>query len=90
MRFSIIKADGLVAIDGVGYANLDLSFLGEDVHAVQWYGTSGEIERKDPTTNKMIANDPITAIAQFQPALDAWVVADTAAKAAQAAQAAQG
>lgn len=86
MKFTIIKADGLVAIDGVGYSNLDLSFLGDDVHAVQWYGASGEIERKDPITNKMIANDPITDIAQFQLALDAWATADAAAKAAQATQ----
>jgi hypothetical protein len=80
MRVTIVSEDGLVSIDGVGFGGLDLSFIDSSVHAVQWYGEIGEIERKDPITKRMVSNDAITSLSAFQTALDAWAVADAAEK----------
>lgn len=88
MRLTIIPADGFVSIDGVGFGKLDLSFMAASVHAVQWYETHGEIEVKDPVTGRMVANEVITSIDAFQPAIDAWQAAKTAEEAA-AAEAAE-
>ena len=81
MKLTIIKSDGMVAIDGQPYFGLDLSAIPDNVHAVQWSGEVGEVEHKDPATGKMTANEEITSLEQFQVAIDAWNVADTAAKA---------
>lgn len=88
MKLTIIKSDGMVSIDGVPYFDLDLSSIPANVHAVQWNGAYGEIEHKDPVTGKMVANEEITSVDQFQAAIDAWNVADAAAKAEAAARAA--
>jgi hypothetical protein len=84
MRLTIIPIDGSVSVDGVGFGGLDLSFMDASVHAVQWYETHGEIERKDPITGRMVANEVITSIDAFQPAIDVWQAAKTAAEAAAA------
>ena len=78
MRVTIIPIDGSVAIDGVGFGGLDLSFIDASVHAVQWYDTHGEIEVKDPATGRMVSNEVITSIDAFQPAIDVWQTAKTA------------
>jgi hypothetical protein len=78
MRLTIIPVDGSVSVDGVGFGGLDLSFMAASVHAVQWYETHGEIEVKDPATGRMIANEVITSIDAFQPAIDVWQAAKTA------------
>jgi hypothetical protein len=78
MRLIIVPIDGAVSVDGKGFGGLDLSFMDASVHAVQWYETHGEIERKDPVTGRMIANEVITSIDAFQPVLDAWQAAKTA------------
>lgn len=54
MRLSIISIDGTVCIDGVCYIGLDLSWIPVDVHAVQWYGTYGEVEFIDNSPNMKI------------------------------------
>ena len=72
MRVTIIPSDGSVTIDGDGRAPIDLSFMGQDIHAVQWYETWGEIERKDPETGAMTANEHIADLSLFQAAIDAW------------------
>lgn len=85
MRVTIIPIDGSVSVDGKGFGGLDLSFMDSSVHAVQWYEAHGEIEVKDPATGRMIANEVITSINAFQPAIDAWQAAKTAEEAAAAA-----
>jgi hypothetical protein len=85
MRVTIIPVDGFVSVDGVGFSDFDLSFMDASVHAVQWYETHGEIEVKDPATGRMIANEVITSIDAFQPAIDVWQAAKTAEEAAAAA-----
>ena len=82
MRLIIIPVDGSVSVDGVGFSGLDLSFMDASVHAVQWYETHGEIEVKNPVTGRMVANEVITSIDAFQPAIDVWQAAKTAEEAA--------
>ena len=89
MRVTIIPVDGSVSIDGVGFGGLDLSFIDASVHAVQWYDTHGEIEVKDPVTGRMVANEVITSIDAFQPAIALWQAAKTAEELAAAAAAAE-
>jgi hypothetical protein len=64
-RITVIKSDGFVAIDGEGYLKCDVSFLDDTVHAIQWYNTDGEIERKD-ARGRMVANDAITSLEPFE------------------------
>jgi hypothetical protein len=79
MRVTIIPSDGFVSVNGEGFRDLDLSFIASEIHAIQWYGDEGELERKD-NRGRMIANETITSIEQFQPALDSWQAAKTAAQ----------
>lgn len=78
MKITIIPKDGFVSVDGVGYSEIDLSFMDNDIHALQWYDTEGEIERQD-SRGRITANEVITDLTPFQPALDAWEVANVAA-----------
>ena len=90
MRVTILPDDKSVSVNGEGYAGLDLSFLDPTIHAVQWYDTHGEIERKDPVTKKMTANEEITSFDAFEPVLDVWQAKkDEVAAAVAAAIAAQ-
>ena len=82
MRLTIVPVDGAVSVNGKGFGGLDLSFMEASVHAVQWYETHGEIERKDPITGRMVANEVITSIDAFQPVIDVWQAAKTAEEAA--------
>ena len=63
MKLTIIRADGAVYKDGVSYSGLDLTAVPADVHALQWYGTEGEVEfngRPKPQ-NEMITALPAWA-----------------------------
>jgi hypothetical protein len=64
MRITIVTADGFVAIDGNGVDGIDLSFIPNEVHALQWYGDVGEIEYKD-TLGRATHSENITSINQF-------------------------
>jgi hypothetical protein len=88
MRLIIIPDDGFVSVDGERFSGLDLSFMDSDIHAVQWYETEGEIERRDDR-GRILENEHITSIAQFQQVLDVWTVAKQQAEQAQAALQAQ-
>lgn len=48
MRLTIVTADNAVYVDGNSYSSLDLSNCGipENVHALQWYDSYGEVEFK--------------------------------------------
>jgi len=72
MRVIILLDDNSVSVDNERYGGLDLSFMDADIHAVQWYDTYGEIERKDPVTKRMTSNEEITSFAQFQQAITVW------------------
>ena len=62
MKLSIILSSGCVVIDNVPANGIDLSFFDPTYHAIQWYGTYGEIEIKDIETGKILENMPITEI----------------------------
>ena len=72
MKFTIVPEDNAVTVNGEGYGGLDLSFIDPTIHAVQWYDTYGEIERKDPLTKRMTGNEEITSFDEFQLAIAAW------------------
>jgi hypothetical protein len=88
MRLTIIRNDGFVSVNNEGFSELDLSFMDSDIHAVQWYETEGEVERRD-NRGRIIANEEITSIEQFQPALDLWLAAKQRAQEDLQAQALQ-
>jgi hypothetical protein len=78
-----------VGIDGAFYDDLDASLLDTDIHAVQWKDTYGWIERKDPLTDRLVANEDIDSVDQFQFAVDAWNAAYQAEQEALLAEAQQ-
>ena len=84
MKLTIIRADGAVYKDGVSYSGLDLSSVPTDVHALQWYGTEGEVEfngRPKPQ------NEPITVLPDWaNVCLTKWDEAKAAEEAARIAQ----
>jgi hypothetical protein len=70
MRVTIVRPDGFVSVDQEGYT-CDLSFMRQEVHAVQWYDIEGEVEIKD-SRGRVVRNEVITSLDEFQPALAAW------------------
>lgn len=72
MRLSIVVDDSMVSIDGVACFDIDLSFMPSNVHAVQWYGSSGELELKDLETGKIVSNLAIDSLEPYQQAIDSW------------------
>jgi|GEM_PF-2126231 len=73
-RVTIIPSDGVVIIDGRGFGGLDLSAMDPQIHAVQWYGTRGELELA-PDAGSGCANIAISDLAFVQMAIDAWQAA---------------
>lgn len=70
MRVTIIPSDNAVYIDGVCKVGIDMSSVGANVSAVQWYDTQGEIEWTDQ--NGEYRNDQINSIAPYQSVIDQW------------------
>ena len=69
MKLTIIKDDGAVYKDNVSYANLSLSNVPSDVHALQWNNDKGHIEFVD----NVKANEVITELPSWaNDALTAW------------------
>lgn len=61
MKLTIIRDMGLVHEDGEGHIDLDLSSVPTNIHALQWYGSEGEIEYNDGTNNELITALPTWA-----------------------------
>ena len=70
MRLTLIRSDGFIAIDGVGYI-VDLSTIDPTIHAVQWYDDQGEIEYVD-SRGRIVENVNITSIDDFQHVISLW------------------
>lgn len=87
-RLTIIPVDGLCSVNGYGFFSVDMTSLPPEIHAVQWYGTHGEVEIKDPITNKMVRNDVISSLDQFKSVIDSYWTTRNAYEAEQAALAA--
>lgn len=74
MRVTIIADDRMVYVEGQP-ETVDLSSLPEDVHAVQWYGTRGEVEFKNNfVENKRKPNEEIKDFAEYQEFVDLWMI----------------
>jgi len=72
MRATIIPSDQFCSVDGVGFHGVDMTSVAPEVHAMQWYGTHGEIEVQDPLNGKVISNDIINSLDAFQAVLDSY------------------
>ena len=83
MRATIIPADTFCSVDGVGYNGVDMTSVGPEVHAVQWYGTYGEVEVQDPVTGKMVGNNEIISLDEYQAVMDSYWAIRSAEEAAQ-------
>lgn len=70
MRLTLIRSDGFISIDGVGYI-VDLSTIDPAIHAVQWYEDQGEIEYTD-SRGRIVENVNITSIDNFQHVISLW------------------
>jgi len=83
MKLSIVTDDKMVAKDGVGYFDLDISYVQNTVHALQWYETYGEIEYKSTGPYRKPENEQITALPDWaNTALTKWEEAKAAEEAA--------
>lgn len=85
MRVTIIRDDNKVVVDGEGYT-VDCTALPVDFHALQWDGTSGEVEYRMTvcshcSTRSKKPNLFVNDMTPYLPYVDAW----TAAKATAAA-----
>ena len=78
MRVTIITEGAFVSINGEGYYGVDVSSISPDIHAVQWYETVGDVERKDGR-GRIVSNEEIADLTPYQSVLDAWQVAKVAA-----------
>lgn len=70
MRLTLIRTDGFISIDGVGY-NVDLSTIDQTIHALQWYEDQGEIEYAD-SRGRIVENVEITSLDDFQYVISLW------------------
>lgn len=64
-RLVIIREDGFVSINGRGLT-IDLADMPADLHAVQWYGAEGHVER----IGQM--NQPINTLGDFITWIERW------------------
>lgn len=60
-----------VGKDGL-FFDLDSTGLSETIHAVQWDGSTGEVENKDASTGEITHNSEITSFADYAFAENSW------------------
>lgn len=79
MRLTVVKPDGVVCIDGVCYAGIDMTGLTSTLHALQWYETFGEEEHIDPET-RVHSNNRIESLSAYQGVIAQWQTKHDAAQ----------
>ncbi len=84
-RVTIIPVDGFCSVEGFGYTGIDMVNVPADTHAIQWYGAHGEVEIKDPVTEKQVRNEFITDLSAYQSVLASYWATRTAAEESQTA-----
>ena len=52
--FKLIKEDGFIKVDDVGFLDLDCSSIANNINAIEFDGTTGHIEYNDGTNNETI------------------------------------
>jgi hypothetical protein len=83
MKLTIIREDGAVYKDGISYAGLNLLSVPNNVHALQWYETEGEIEFIANPDRTKPQNEIITELPAWANAcVDNWNEAKIAEEAA--------
>lgn len=79
MRIIVIPEDKTVIVDGIAHSDLDLEIIqpkdGERIHAIQWYGNTGEIEYVGSRLNE--TTDSFSSV---QTAYDLWLEKDNYVK----------
>jgi hypothetical protein len=83
MRVTIVPGDRVVTIDGLTMLSLDLSSIPSNVHAVQWYGNTGEVEVIGEF-GRMASNQTIQNLNAYQTVLDQFFSAKMAMEEADA------
>ena len=87
MRVTVINPDKAVGVDGEFYSGLTLN-LGDEIHAIQWYDTWGEVEFTivlvDGRPHKP-ENMVITDFTPYEHVVATWQQAKTEAALAKAA-----
>jgi hypothetical protein len=68
MRFTYVREDKIVGIDGE-FLNIDNSSFDQEVDAIQWYETYGEIEFINRQERN---NETFEDINYIQPLIDLW------------------
>jgi hypothetical protein len=68
MRFTYIKTDKIIGINGI-FLTIDNSSFNQEVDAIQWYDTYGEIEfiNRQERNNEFFEN-----VNYIQPLIDLW------------------
>ena len=72
MRATIIPSDEFCSVDGVGFVGVEMKNVAADVHAVQWFGSSGEQEILDLKTGRIERNEKIQNLDAFQNVLNSY------------------
>ena len=86
LKATIIPSDSFCSVDGVGFDNVDTTSCAAGVHAVQWYGTYGEVEICDPVTGKAERVDQIDDLIDYQAVFTSYWAIRNAYEAAQQEQ----
>jgi hypothetical protein len=76
MRVTIINLDNSVAINGKTYKDLDFTGFPDNIHAIQWYSTYGEIEYVVGDDGVKPPNQKIQSLEPYQNVLDKWEEAE--------------
>lgn len=62
MRITVLNDDNALGLDGVFYSGLDFSTVPDNIHALQWNGTKGEIEFYEDDEGEKMPNQKITEL----------------------------
>lgn len=76
MRLTIVCDDNIVIKDGIAHI-LDSTLFPSNIHALQWYGTWGEVEFKHTPGENKLQNKKIDNLSEFESLLSAWEVVNT-------------
>lgn len=86
-QITIIKDDSKVVVDGFAVQIPDMSFVPDEIHALQWKNSKGWIEYKQDENDDKPHNLEITELPSWvSDCLSSWDVESTKAKAIEAAR----
>ena len=78
MKLTIIRADGSVYRNGTSFHNLNLSFIPENIHALQWDTDRGWIEFSEDTEGNRQPNVKIDVLPEWATmAIESWNAANS-------------